>query len=92
MRGVYEKKIDQEAFNEAMPRGGQESAELAEDFDPDTMQPQEPQVTDEEVRQMLVRLKKLADDAEIPDEPFQIDVGDEVKKVVDKALADKNVP
>ena len=32
-------------------------------------------------------LKKLADDAEIPDESFTIDIGDEVKKVVDEMLA-----
>ena len=45
-----------------------------------------------EIRQMLANLKKLADDAGIPDEGFQVDVGDEVKKVVDKALEGKNIP
>ena len=41
---------------------------------------------------MLADLKKLADDAEIPDEPFTIDIGDEVKKAVDEMLAGKGQP
>lgn len=49
-------------------------------------------VTDEDVRKMIANVKKLADDAGIPDEPFTIDIGDEVKKVVDQALAGKGVP
>ena len=44
-------------------------------------------LTDEQVREFVGKLKKLADDAEIPDEDYQIDIGDEVKRVVDAALA-----
>ena len=82
MRGVMEKKISDQAFQSAMPR------------QPGAGQPPPPnnQITDEEIRQMLANLKKLADDAGIPDEGFQVDVGDEVKKVVDKALEGKNIP
>ncbi|MEX2175267.1 MAG: hypothetical protein WD872_12975 [Pirellulaceae bacterium] len=47
------------------------------------------QMTDEQVRAMIARLKKLADEASIPDEPFTIDIGDEVKQAVDAALAKK---
>jgi hypothetical protein len=82
MRGVMEKKISDQAFQSAMPR------------QPGPGQPPPPnnRLTDEEIRQMLTNLKKLADDAGIPDEGFQVDVGDEVKKVVDKALEGKNIP
>jgi hypothetical protein len=31
----------------------------------------------------------MADNARIPDEPFQLDIGDEVKKLVDKLLDSK---
>jgi hypothetical protein len=81
MRGLMEKKISDQAFQQSMPR---------------QMQPGQPQrndrLTDEEVRDMLSKMKKLADDAGIPDEGFTVDVGDEVKKAVDKALEGKNVP
>jgi hypothetical protein len=49
-------------------------------------------VTDEDVRKMIADVTKLADDAGIPDEPFTIDIGNEVKKVVDQALEGKGVP
>jgi hypothetical protein len=46
-------------------------------------------LSDDEVREMLARLKQLADEAQIPDEPFTVDIGDTMKQVVDKALAGK---
>jgi hypothetical protein len=46
-------------------------------------------LTDEEVRHSLARLKRLADEAGIPDEPFHLDISDEVKKIVDHLLAGK---
>jgi hypothetical protein len=74
-RGLCEKKITQEQFGGVMPQpagpGGQ---------------PRQDKPSDDEVRQMLERLKKLVDDAQIPDESFTIDIGDEVKKAVDAAL------
>ena len=62
------------------------------DLDAEAMEDEDFAVTDEQVRASLTKLKKLADDAGIPDEPFVIDFGDEVKKAVDAALAGKNVP
>ena len=41
-------------------------------------------VTDAEVREVLVTLKQLADDKQIPEEMFEIDVGGEFRKVVDR--------
>ena len=58
----------------------------------EAMEGEEYAVTDEQVRASLKKLKTMADEAEIPDEPFVIDFGDEVKKAVDAALSGKNVP
>ncbi len=49
-------------------------------------------ITDDDVRKMIAEVKKLADDKGIPDEPFAIDIGNEVTKVVDQALAGKGAP
>jgi hypothetical protein len=81
MRGLMEKKISEQAFQQALPRQAQ----------PDQPQRNE-RLTDQEVRDMLADMKKLADDASVPDQGFSVDVGDEVKNVVDKALAGKNLP
>jgi hypothetical protein len=80
-RGINEKKIDFEDFNAAMP----------ESMRPDPEDPgaERDPVSDEDLRTFLANLKKLADDAEIPDEPFEIDVSDELKKDVDKVLVGK---
>jgi hypothetical protein len=82
-RGVHEKKITHEQFEGAMPESFHAEAE-AED---PAAKPKK--VSDEDVRTFVANLKKLADDAQIPDEPFQIDISDELKKDIDKALAGK---
>jgi hypothetical protein len=46
-----------------------------------------PMLTDEEIKTFVAGAKKLADDAMIPDEEFKIDIGDEVKRIVDEGLA-----
>lgn len=45
------------------------------------------EVTDDELREYLAELKKLADDASIPAESYEPDVGGEFKRIVDEALA-----
>lgn len=94
MRGLFEKKINEVDFQESLPRMEEQAAMNQPPGGPPRIRPppRNDPISDEEVREMLTDLKKLADDAAIPDEPFQIDVGDEVKKVVDKALEGKNVP
>jgi hypothetical protein len=79
-RGLCEKKITQEQFSGVMPQ------QVGQDGQQSNQKP-----TDDEVRKMLADLKKLADDAEIPDEPFSIDIGDEVKQAVDKGLQGKGL-
>lgn len=88
-RGLCEKKISLQQFQAVVPQP--EFDELDAE-DPPAPPPGGRRLTDDEVRHMLDNLKKLADDAGIPDEPFTIDIGDEVKKFVDQALEDKKVP
>jgi hypothetical protein len=82
-RGLVEGKITQEEFRGVVP---QNPGHTEVKIDKDKTDVRSP-LTDEEVRQLLADLKKLADDAEIPDEPHSIDIGDEVKKLVDEVLA-----
>lgn len=44
-------------------------------------------LTDEEIKTFIAGAKELADEAEVPDEEFKIDIGDEVKRIVDRGLA-----
>jgi hypothetical protein len=46
----------------------------------------------DDLREWVTRLQVMADNARIPNEPFQLDIGDEVKKLVDKLLAGKTAP
>ena len=53
-------------------------------------QPAEPkEVSKEDLKKCLDDLKKLADDKEIADEPYELNVGAEVKRIVDEALPGK---
>lgn len=92
MRGVVEKKVSQEAIGAAVPgTKGEADADGADGPLPGDNAPGGPEerLTDDEVRQMLSQLKQLADDAQIPEEPYTVDIGDAMKQVVDKALAGK---
>jgi hypothetical protein len=46
-------------------------------------------LSNEDVEKLLHDLKKLADEKEIPDEPYELRVGREVKRIVDEVLAGK---
>jgi hypothetical protein len=50
------------------------------------------QITDEELRKFFAAAKQLADESMIPNEKFQIDIGDEVTRIVDRALSEKEKP
>jgi hypothetical protein len=80
LRGVYEGKISDETFWNTLPGDEDEKVHLASTNANDDN-------FDDELRLSLAKLKVLADNARIPDEPFQLDIGDEVKKLVDQALA-----
>jgi hypothetical protein len=80
LRAVYEGKIADEDFYAALPDDQGEPVRLASTNAPEN---------DDDLRLALVKLKVIADNAGIPNEPFQLDIGDEVKKLVDRALAGK---
>ncbi len=44
------------------------------------------QVTDEELRQFFKNAKTRADEAKVPNEPYKVNVGDELSKAIDTAL------
>ena len=54
---------------------------------PDGEQQLKENLTDEELRQFLAELKQLADDAQVPDEEYRVDIGQAFKEAVDRALA-----
>ncbi len=78
LRGVVEKKINpdslQSAIDMVMEPGGGEQKKIKE------------QLTDDELKAFLAELKKHADEAEIPEEPYEVRIGQEVKDAVDRAL------
>lgn len=82
LRGVYEGKISDETFWNALPDGEGEPVNLASTAANENAQ-------DDELRLTIAKLKVLADNARISDDPFTLDIGDEVKKLVDQALAGK---
>jgi chorismate mutase len=81
-RGVMEKKLTLQEFQDAMPPSMQNRVQ-GEKANPND------RPTDDEVKEFLANLKKKADGAEIPDEEFKIDISDELKKDIDKVLAGK---
>jgi hypothetical protein len=92
LRGIYDNKLNEHQVRGAMPDSmlvREHHVEIDEDGRVKEPAMNQPPVSDEDVRKFLANLKKLADDAEIPDEPFQLDISDELKKTIDKALAEK---
>jgi len=94
LRGVYEGKITQDDFFAALP---DDAAELSsEEVKGKSVQEQirlasnkAEESFDDDLRLALTKLKVLADNVGIPDEPYQLDIGDAVKKLVDQALKGK---
>jgi hypothetical protein len=85
LRGVYEGKINDEVFYAALPGyDDEEEIRLAAN---NPAQQETAEVDD--IRELVAKLKVMVDNAGIPDEPFQLDIGDEVKKLVDRALEGK---
>ena len=80
-RGMYEEKISndemQEAMDEIVVRTiGNDEVTLR---DPET-------VDDDDLRRLITEVKAAADKAEIPNEPFEIDIAAEFIKAIDEAL------
>lgn len=77
-RGLYEEKIPFNASDDVLAP----MMETTPDGDEELKQ--NPTVDD--IRAALANMKQRADDAGVPEESFTIDVSDEVKKAIDRAL------
>jgi len=82
LRGIYEGKVSEDDFFNALPD------EDEDQIRPAANKPAENSY-DDDLRLSLARLKVIADNAGIPDEPFELKLSQEVKKIVDKALEGK---
>lgn len=83
LRAIYEGKISEDQFYAVLPEGKE-----GEPIRPVSTNSTQNDATDE-LRETLVKLKVIADNADIPNEPFQLDISDELQKFVDQALAGK---
>lgn len=77
-RGVYEKKIPQEAMDDVVKPITTLKADGRWEL--------KDKPTRLELDQFIANAKARADDAEIPDEPFDLNIAAELKKAIDKAL------
>jgi hypothetical protein len=82
VRGVYEGKISDETVYNLLPGFEADDVRLASTNANEN-------ANDDDLRESLAKLKILADNADIPSEPFQLDIGDAVKALVDRALEGK---
>ncbi len=80
LRGFLEEKIRQEELEESM--------DCVMDRRADGSRAMKDSVSDDDLRAFLSQLKKRADAAEIPDEPFEVDISEEFRQAVDRALAE----
>jgi hypothetical protein len=81
LRGIYEGKITEDQFYAVLPEDGEEIRPVSTNADEND--------ADDQLRETLVKLKVMADNARIPNEPFQLDISDELQKYVDEALVGK---
>ncbi len=97
LRGVYDGKLTEEELYVVLPLDADDRFDTTQNTASENagenitlVTNSKPQTaTDDDIRESLVKLKLLADNAGIPDEPFHLDIGDEVKKIVDRLLAGK---
>ena len=78
-RGVFEKTVDPEQLEAAMDH--------ISDKKPDGNRRFHDKVSDDALRSFLADCKQVADAAEIPIEPYELNVGEEFKRVIDDALS-----
>lgn len=87
-RGTFQKKIDPDDLETAL------NYVSKKDFNGNRQL--KSRVSDEELRSLVKECTRVADEAEIPNEPFEVEFAAEVKRIVDRALgttpADETVP
>jgi len=97
VRGFVEKKIPKEAVDQLMNTVTVEE-QVATPTGPAgqthtrTKKKLKEKLTPEELKAFLVSVKEHADKAEVPNEPYELDVAEEVRKVVDSALKAQEAP
>jgi hypothetical protein len=78
-RGVFDKRIDSDDFERVLDtitvKKSGNNRQLKE------------KVTDSELRDFLADCTQLADKAEVPAEPYELDIGQEFERAVDRALS-----
>lgn len=79
-RGLYEEKIPVSASDDVL-------APMMETT-PEGEQQIKENPTIDEIRAALANMKQRADDVNMPDESFEIDISDEVEKAIERALAE----
>jgi len=77
-RGAFEKTIPENEVQEAM--------QLVMQHQPDGSQQLKERLTDDELKAFLEKAKEKADAASVPDEPFEVNIADELEKAIDKAI------
>ena len=87
MRGICEGKISEESFFAVLPDFGEGNSDDVA-VTP-VANPPPSAAKGDDLREALAKLKVIADNAQVPDEPFQLHIGAEVKKLVDRALEPK---
>lgn len=80
MRGLKQAKIDESTFSDIVSPLMQTDPKTREETLVDKPTP-------EAMRETLARATKAADAAAVPDEAFKVDLGEELKTIVDQALA-----
>jgi hypothetical protein len=97
IRGMLEGKISEDTLYAALPQEEQ-MLRVEEDNGNGKLKQEDitevgfapgDEVNTDDLREMLTKLKVAADNAQIPDEDYQPDIGDEVKKLVDRLLEGK---
>ncbi|MGE0760147.1 MAG: hypothetical protein AB7F89_13030 [Pirellulaceae bacterium] len=79
-RGVIEEKISKSELDIALDHISTDNGNGGREFN-ETL-------SDEQLRAFLAECQRLVEQAEIPDEEFQVDIGAELKKLVDQALGE----
>ena len=80
-RGVYEERISLDEMQDAVDEIAVRSVE------DDNVTFRDPEsVDDDDLRRLVTEVKAAADEAEIPNEPFEIDIAGEFIKAIDEAL------
>ena len=77
-RGAFEKSIPEKELQEVM--------KLLTEKQPNGTDKLKERLTDAELEAFLAKTKEKADAADVPDEPFEVSIADELDKAIDKVL------